>query len=192
MDDALTDERLVTRVRDGEPELFAVLYERHRRRVFRLAYGMTASREAAEDLTQEIFLRAYRQLAQFRGEASFTTWLHRLAINCCLNGRRREASRGGGRHAFEPDTEVRLVTPGEDEAGLSNHVLQHQIARRVHAALQSLTPDLRVVVVMRDIEGLSYEEIAERLDCSGGTVASRLSRARRLLARKLDDLRGQV
>lgn len=188
------DETIVARVRGGERELFAVLYARHRRRVYRLAYGMTARREAAEDLTQEIFMRAYDRLAQFRNEANFATWLHRLAINCCLNDRRREAARVGDAGSFveEAASEERLVLTGDDAADAERDAWRAQIKRKVHDALQSLPPELRVVVVLRDIEGFSYDEIAERLACSSGTVASRLNRARRLLACKLEDLRGRV
>ncbi len=194
-EDARGDETIVLLVVErGQAELFAVLYERHYRRIYRLAYGMTAQREAAEDLTQEVFLRAYRSLNRFRGEASFATWLHRLAINCCLNGCRRERLRNGEelRYADGAERGERFVVVNDHEANLEQHVLQNQIAKQVHGALQSLPPELRVIVVMRDIEGLSYEEIAMQLACSSGTVASRLSRARRLLARKLDGLRGQV
>lgn len=146
---------------------------------------MTGQRDAAEELTQEIFLRAWQKAEQFRGESSFGTWFYRLATRCCLNFRQRLPSPS----AYESlDAFEFLTHPGamkQIEARIEQQELQHEVQR----ALLSLKSDWRLVVIMKDLEGLSYDEIASRMDCSAGTVASRLNRARALLARKLAHLR---
>ncbi len=188
-DDELQDESIVARIRTGE-RLFALLYQRYRTRTFALAFGMTGQREQAEDLTQEIFLRVYQRLNTFQGQAKFATWFYRIALNQCLNHCRNERRR---RTVASPDdgqatliVELRVVE--QADATLLRKEIQHQL----RSALLSLKPDLRVLLLLKEIEGLSYEEIAERLECSPGTVASRLSRGRRLLARKLESLKGKI
>jgi RNA polymerase sigma-70 factor (ECF subfamily) len=180
-----TDEELVGCVLADGAEGFARLYERYYARTYRLAYGMTGRHEAAEDLTQEVFVRAYQRLGQFRGGSSFSTWFYRLTINCCLNYRRRE------RKFFEKEAgeaeESRL--PGES-ARAEADLFQSQVQSQLQKALLSLKPELRLIVILKDVEGLRYEEIAERMSCSPGTVGTRLNRARKLLARKLGHLKG--
>lgn len=180
-----TDEELVGFVLADQGEVFARLYERYYARTYRLAYGMTGRHEAAEDLTQEVFVRAYQRLRQFRGSSSFSTWFYRLSVNCCLNYRRRwsrvsEKESGGAEESDLPGTH------GRAEAEL----FRSQVQGEVHRALLSLKPELRLVVILKDVEGLRYEEIAERVGCSAGTVGTRLNRARKLLARKLGHLKG--
>lgn len=197
------DERLVELVLDGDRELFGSLYERYQRRAYRLAYGMTDSREAAEDLTQEIFLRVYEKLGQYCGQASFSTWFYRVAVNHCLNCSKRQRRRQG---ETANDSKLRLITASRqtpwgpprqeaeptDAGTVEANVLQNQIQAQIRQALLSLKPEARLIVVLKDIEGLSYEEIAERTGCSKGTVASQLNRARKLLTRKLENLRGSI
>lgn len=184
----LPDEELARRVAGGQVEVFALLYERYYARAFRLAWGMTGERGAAEELTQEIFLRVWQKAGQFRGESSFSTWFYRLATRCCLNLRHRRP----GAVVFEAlDVIEQLPHPSamkQIEAPLEQQQLQDEVQR----ALLSLKPEWRLVVLLKDLEGLSYDEIAVRLECSAGTVASRLNRARALLARKLAHLRGAV
>lgn len=178
-----TDEELVRFVLADQREAFARLYERYYPRTYRIAYGMTGRREAAEDLTQEVFIRAYQRLGQFRGQASFSTWFYRLTVNHCVNYRRHERrwqSREAG-EGWHP-----AVVGGRAEA----EVFQQQVQGQIHRALLSLKPELRMVVLLKDVEGLSYEEIAERMSCSSGTVGTWLNRARKLLARKLEHLKG--
>jgi len=180
-----TDEALVGMVLAGRRDVFARLYERYYPRTYRLAYAMTGRREAAEDLTQEVFIRAYQRLEQFRGQASFSTWFYRLTVNHCVNYRRHERRfEGGGLDAAE-GRELRAVA-GRADADFFRRQLQGQL----HRALLSLKPELRMVVILKDVEGLRYEEIAERMNCSAGTVGTWLNRARKLLARKLEHLRG--
>jgi RNA polymerase sigma-70 factor (ECF subfamily) len=182
----ITDERLVELSLGGDAGAFAELYDRFYPRTYRIAYGMTGRRASAEDLTQEIFMRAYERLKDYGGQSSFSTWFYRLAVNHSLNYRRHERGRAREQqhHDAEAIAEPRALR--QVEAG----VLQKQIQRQIQDALLALKPKLRVIVVLKDIEGLSYEEIAERANCSTGTVASRLNRARRLLARRLGHLKG--
>jgi RNA polymerase sigma-70 factor (ECF subfamily) len=152
---------------------------------------MTGQREQAEDLTQEIFLRVYERLNTFQGQATFATWFYRIALNHSLNYCRNERRRR--RTVANPDegqatvlVELRVVEQADAT------LLRKEIQQQLRSALLSLKPEIRALILLKEIEGLSYEEIAERLECSPGTVASRLSRGRRLLARKLESLKGKI
>ncbi len=185
------DEELVEIILAGQGEVFARLYERYYLRTYRLAYGMTGQREVAEDLTQEIFLRAYQKLDQFQGKSLFATWFYRLTVNHCLQHRQRthtntEQTVDDLEQAIPP---LRCATFTMREAETA--IMQQQTQEFIHKALLSLKPDLRMVVILRNLEGLSYEEIAERMSCSVGTVGTRLHRAHKLLAQKLEKLRGE-
>ena len=180
------DEDLVRLVIAGERDLFAPLYERYYWRVFRMAYGMTGNHGSAEDLTQEIFMRAYQRLKEFRGQSAFSTWLYRVAVNHSLNYRRKH--QGEAREELPAESGPRAVVDGSTTADAK--VMQEQMTAQVHRALLTLKPKLRMIVILKDIEGLSYEEIAERAGCSMGTVASRLNRSRKILSQKLEHLRG--
>ncbi len=186
------DEHLVARIYAGERGLFAQLYRRYYARTFALAFGMTARRDEADDVTQEIFMRAYERLDTYRGGSSFATWFYRLAVNHCLNYCRRERRH----HTALVNVDEADGSPFISKSGAESHMaaslLQHQVQVQVRQALLSLKPEMRLLIVMKELEGLSYEEIAERLNCSTGTVASRLSRARGLLARKLENLKGKI
>ena len=185
--DRPTDEELARLVAAGQVEVFAQLYARYYARAYRLAWAMTGRREAAEELTQEIFLRAWQKSGQFRGESSFGTWFYRLATHCCLNFRKRLPACG-----YEPLDAIEYLPQTDTMKQIEADVRRREIQGEVQRALLSLKPKWRLVVILKDIEGLSYEEVAERLNCSTCTVASRLNRSRALLARKLEHLRGQI
>jgi RNA polymerase sigma-70 factor (ECF subfamily) len=183
--EATTDEELARMVAAGQPEVFARLYARYYSRVYRMAYGMTGRHDAAEDLAQEVFIRAYQKINLFGGQSSFSTWFYRLAFNHALNyakARRNLRAEDAGDLDRLPST--------TSSRQMDKKLLQDEVQAQVHRALFSLKPRLRLVVILRDIEGLSYEEIAERMNCSTGTLASQLKRARQMLARKLEHLRG--
>jgi len=185
--DRPTDEELARLVAAGQVDVFAQLYERYYARAYRLAWAMTGRREAAEELTQEIFLRAWQKVGQFRGDASFGTWFYRLATHCCLNFRKRLPAR-----AHESLDAVEQLPQSNAMNLIEAPIRQQNIQVEVQRALLSLKPKWRLIVIFKDIEGLSYEEIAERMNCSTGTVASSLNRSRALLARKLEHLRGHI
>ena len=183
LNEELSDEELVTMALAGREDVFAVIYQRYYYRAYRLAYGMTGRHEESEDLTQEVFIRAFQHLSQFAGRSKFSTWFYRLAINHYLN-------RGSRRKEFQPETEEVASAAADSLNHMEKLVLQKQVQDQIHQALLSLKPKYRVIVILKDIEGLSYEEIAEQVGCSSGTLGTRLKRARRLLARKLEHLRG--
>lgn len=188
LSEQLTDEELAHQVAGGQVEVFTLLYERYYARAFRLAWGMTGERGAAEELTQEIFLRVWQKAGQFRGESSFSTWFYRLATRCCLNLRQRQTRPA----AFEALEVIEQMPHPSAMKQIGAQLEQQQLQDEVQRALLSLKPEWRLVLILKDLEGLSYDEIAARLECSAGTVASRLNRARALLARKLAHLRGAV
>jgi RNA polymerase sigma-70 factor, ECF subfamily len=184
--DRPTDEELARLVAAGQVDVFTQLYGRYYARTYRLAWAMTGCREAAEELTQEVFLRAWQKVGQFRGEARFGTWFYRLATHCCLNFRKRLPAR-----THESLDSIEQLQHTDAMKQIEANVRQQKIQGEVQRALLSLKPKWRLIVILKDIEGLSYEEIAERMNCSTGTVASSLNRSRALLARKLQHLRGQ-
>ncbi len=181
-----TDEELASLALAGKTEAFARLYERHYVSAYRLAYRMTGQREAAEDLTQDIFFRTHQKLNHFSGNARFSTWCYRLAVNCSLNYRRQERKESH----LEAVDDVESLPVADHSRHFETDILQKQVQAQVQRALLSIKPKLRMTFILKDIEGLNYEQIAERMNCSAGTVASRLSHARVLLARKLEHLRG--
>ena len=166
---------------DADPEAQRELYECYKTKVYSLAFYLSGDAELAKDLTQEIFLKVFRDLRAFRFESSFGSWLYRLATNTCLNALRSRRTRR------EVGIEEVTGTAAEIDADslLEQQQVDRSIQRAVRKAMLSLKPPLRAVVVLRYIENLSYGEIAEALSCSVGTVAARLSRAHRLLERKL-------
>jgi RNA polymerase sigma-70 factor, ECF subfamily len=176
------EEKLLQEARAGHKGAFRELVVRHERLVFALAYRMVGHAEEARDLAQEVFLKAYRALPGFRGEASIATWLRRITINLCLNhcasARHRAAKAGRSIEEQSPDglsLGVRLADPApnpEEETLLAERI------ELLQAALEELAPEQRAIVVLRDVEGHSYGEIAAVLGLNEGTVKSRLSRSR--------------
>lgn len=164
---------LVERHRWGDAAAFEEIYRRYGEMVFNLAVRLAGEREEAADLTQEVFLRVYRHLGRFRGRSSLKTWIYRVALNHCR-------SRLGRRRPVEP-----LDTPGAEPVdparGPESRALAGDAERRVAAALAGLAPMFREAVVLRDLEGLAYQEIAEVLGVRVGTVRSRIARGREQL-----------
>lgn len=180
------DHEMVDRVLAGDREAFAHLLRRHQRTVLNFMYRMVGNRGAAEDLTQEVFLKAYVSLPRFRKEAAFSTWLFRIAHNHCLNvlkGRGREIS--GSPHTQDASNPDRCARVPDSSISASERLEQRELQAVIQEKLRELTPEHRAVVVLRDIQGLSYDEIASTLDIEGGTVRSRLHRARMELKEKL-------
>jgi RNA polymerase sigma-70 factor, ECF subfamily len=182
--------RLVTRARAGDRAAFGELVVLHQERVWALAWRLTRGhRERAEDLAQEAFLRALNSIESFRGEAAFATWMHRIVVNLHINRdstlaarhERRARSIGAERGDDAPpqvDPPTPLPRPDVQAMGAEELAL-------LRAAFDELDEARRIIVVLRDVEGRSYEEIAEQLSIPIGTVRSRLARAREELARKL-------
>jgi RNA polymerase sigma-70 factor, ECF subfamily len=176
------DRDLVARAQAGDTRAFEELVRRHQRWVFTLALRMVGSSAEAEELAQEIFLKAYRGLGGFRGAARFSTWLHSIASHHCLNAletrSRQPLDLRAQERAGDDDPPPRLERVPNGAPGADAVLEQRERARLVQAALVRLRGDHRLVVVLRDIQGLSYEAIAETLGIELGTVRSRLHRAR--------------
>jgi RNA polymerase sigma-70 factor, ECF subfamily len=167
-----SDAELVDRARAGHDEAFGVLMRRHERRVYNLCYRMMGRQEDARDAAQDAFLSAYRRLESFRGDAAFTTWLHRIAVNACYDMLRK-------RRAELPLDEVPEPPAGPDPAEGAS------IAVDVQRALLVVPVEFRAALVLRDVHQLPYEEVAKILGVPIGTVKSRLHRGRVFLGRIL-------
>jgi len=186
MGDIKARETVIEACRRGDRDAFRLLFEEHKGRVYSVALYFFGGDEAtACDVMQQVFLKLFTRIGQFRGESEFTTWLYRLTSNACLDerrGRRRLTQFGEGVEVREPR-----------ERGTQEDTLARaEIADEVVRAVARLRPKLRVVMLLKYFEELSYEEIADVLGCSKGTVASRLNRGHKILARKLGHLRGAL
>jgi len=170
---------LLARLRAGDPRAFEELVIGYQHRVFGVALRMLGSRAEAEEIAQEVFLRAHRALADFRGEARLGTWLYGIASRLCLN---RLAS--PDRRLARGDAALADVVAGTLDAAAE--VERAELDAALHAAIAELPEERRLVLVLRDVEGLSYEQIAETLALDPGTVRSRLHRARMQLKEKLE------
>jgi len=168
------DQGWVERSRQGEHEAFETLVRRYQRMIYALAYRMTGSAADAEDLTQETFIRAHEQLAGYRAEAKFSSWLYRIAVNHCLNWRKRTARREQVHHEWQAQ---RAEYSSPDGA----------LAQKVQDALMKLSPKQRATVALAIYDGLSHAEAARVLGCSETTVSWRLFAARAKLRRLLKD-----
>lgn len=178
------DVGLVERCRAGDEEAFEELVLRYQDRVFALVYRMTGDPDRVEDVAQEVFLRAFRALGSFRGGASFYTWLYRIAVNTSLNALRSRAKHRETSLEALDGTELGVDhVAGPDEAAA-----QHQVVERVKEAIGQLDEQYRVIVYLRDMEEMSYQEIAEVVELPVGTVKSRLFRARQHLKEMLKDI----
>ena len=192
--DSDADARLVERVKRGDVKAFEMLVVKYQRRIERLIGRMVRDVDLVQDIAQETFIRAYRALPQFRGDSAFYTWLYRIAVNTAkkaLVDLKRdplvtESARAGSNDDDDETSRVeRELTDGETpEAVLASK----EIAQAVNAAIEALSEDLRQAITLREIEGLSYEEIAELMNCPIGTVRSRIFRAREAIAQRLRPL----
>lgn len=186
-----TDQRLVASLLGDDPgardAALAALFDRHQRRVYNVAVRVLGDRDAAQDVVQEIFLTLARRVRTWRGDAAFSSWLYRATVNRAIDRRRREGRRAA---ASLDDMAVDLETaslPGRPDTDESHAGERAEAAQQVQRALLRLSPKLRAVAVLRYVEGLTYEQLAEVLDCSIGTVKSRLNRAHQALQDLLGD-----
>ncbi|MGN5137948.1 RNA polymerase sigma factor RpoE [Aeromonas sp. 164P] len=188
-DQNLLDEQLVERVQRGDKAAFNLLVKKYQQKVVNLVARYVNNPGDVPDVAQEAFIKAYRALPTFRGESAFYTWLYRIAVNTAKNyltslGRRppssdveaEDAESYGGSEALQE-----VSTP-------ENLALTDEIKRTVFSAIEALPEDLRTAITLRELEGLSYEEIAEIMDCPVGTVRSRIFRARDAIDKKLQPL----
>lgn len=193
-DPTTPDAALIDACRDIESDdfeaAFAELYRRYRDRVYSIGYRMTGNAVDAMDVVQDSFRVLFQKIGSFRADSKFTTWLYRLVVNCSIDHKRRESTRtqrvSASLSLVDPTNEP--VDPTDDPVACAN---SHELEQHVHAALGRLTPKLRAVLVLRYLEGLSYEELADTLQVQLGTIKSRLARAHvaleRVLATSLPD-----
>lgn len=181
------DAQLVARVQQGDKQAFDLLVVKYQRKIQRLLSRILRDQSDIDDVMQEAFIKAYRALPQFRGESAFYTWLYRIAINTARNwlasqGRRPSAPAGNQNVEGETFYEIDNLT---DNNTPESALASQEIAGTVNAAIEQLPEELRTAIVLREIDGLSYEEIAQTMDCPIGTVRSRIFRAREAIAAKL-------
>lgn len=183
------DSKLVARAQSGDPAAFEELVRRNGLRVFGIAYHMLGHREDAEDVTQNVFLKAHRSLSRFQGRSAFSSWLHRIAVNETYNFlKKRRKTRHlslADMDPLNPDNPVHARLLSNDSPIRAADLKDLQ--EKLNAALQSLSHTHRTVVVLHEIEGLPHEEIADLMGCSVGTVRSRLYYARQQLQGLLSD-----
>jgi len=187
------DAPLVERVKRGDVKAFEMLVVKYQRRIERLIGRMVRDTDLVQDIAQETFIRAYRAIPQFRGESAFYTWLYRIAVNAAKKAlvemKRDPIVTESARASRDDDDETSRVenelSDGETPEAL---LASKEIAATVNASIDALSEDLRQAITLREIEGLSYEEIAEVMNCPIGTVRSRIFRAREAIALKLRPL----
>ena len=187
MNDREIDQELVERAQAGDQKAFERLVEKYQRKLGRLLSRFIRDHAEVEDVSQEAFIKAYRALPSFRGESAFYTWLYRIGINTAKNylvakGRRAPTSTdydASDAESFEDADQLHDINTPE------RLMQSRQIGQTVNAAMEALPEELRNAIVLREIEGLSYEEIAEMMNCPIGTVRSRIYRAREAIATRL-------
>ncbi len=193
MQDADPDALLVERVKQGDKRAFEMLVVKYQRRIERLISRMVRDSDLVQDIAQETFIRVYRALPQFRGDSAFYTWLYRIAVNTArkaLMDLKRDPLVLASSSTSDAEKDETSRAGSEPSTGETPEALlaSKEIAAAVNAAIEALSEDLRQAITLREIEGLSYEEIAELMNCPIGTVRSRIFRAREAIATRLRPL----
>jgi RNA polymerase sigma-70 factor (ECF subfamily) len=185
------DNELVARCQQGDAGAFDELVTRYRQRVYAMIYNMVHNEHDAWDLAQDSFVKVWKSIARFRGQSSFYTWVYRIVMNVTIDWLRKKQIHGGtefddriGLHDIEPASS----TVPKAELLPAKKLEQAEIRGRINDAIERLSPEHRAVIVMREIDGLQYEEIAEAMECSIGTVMSRLFYARKRMQGMLKDV----
>ena len=182
----MTEKELIAKAKKGDQDAFGQLVLAHQNKVFSLCVHMMGNREEAEDMAQEAFLKAWRSLDSFHGESSFATWMHRLTTNLCLDYLRKQTRRQNISVAVSLDDEEAAFTePADPGSDPQQELEKRERQRAVEKALRELPEHQRRALVMREVSGLSYQEIADALELDLGTVKSRIARAREALRKRL-------
>ena len=182
---------LVKRCQAGDPEAFDELVTRYRTRVFGMIYNMVHSEQDAWDLAQDSFIKAWKSIKRFRGQSSFYTWIYRIVMNVTIDWLRKKQIKAGGAE-FDDSIQLKEVDPASKTMPkadvLPSESMEHkEIRGEIDKAIAQLSPEHRAVILMKEIDGMQYHEIAETLGCSIGTVMSRLFYARKKLQNLLKD-----
>ncbi len=183
---------LVTQCQAGDTRAFDQLVSRYRTRVFGMIYNMVRNEQDAWDLAQDSFVKAWSSIGRFRAKSSFYTWLYRIVMNVTIDWLRKKQVKGTGTE-FDDSVQLREIDPAartspKSEALPHERMERDEIRARIDAAIAQLSPEHRAVILMKETEGMQYHEIAEALDCSIGTVMSRLFYARKKLQNSLRDV----
>ncbi|MGB3861725.1 MAG: sigma-70 family RNA polymerase sigma factor [Candidatus Aminicenantaceae bacterium] len=178
----MDEKDLVQKSQEGNEEAYGVLVETYKTKVFNMAYSLTLNREVADDLAQEVFVKAYYALPKFKGKAAFSTWLHQITVN-----HTKDYLRKSSRMRLVPFEETKggLSTRGDEAEKRDREEELAQTKKILHEAIATLPEKYRVILSLRDIQGFPYEEISHVLNISPGTVDSRLHRARKMLKTKI-------
>lgn len=178
----MDETRLIERAVRGDAQAFNELMAAQERRMYAVAFRMCGTREDAEDCLQEAMLRIYRSIASFKAQSSFGTWVYRITMNTCLDELRRRKSRPG---TSLDDMLDAGWAPADEREGPEQRAVRSELRNGLEALILELPEDMRAAVVLRDIQGLSYEDIARALDANVGTIKSRISRGREKLREKI-------
>lgn len=191
--DAVDDRKLVRAAQKGDRAAFQKLVERYQRRVYQLAVGMLKDSDDAMDIAQETFVRVHKYLPTFKGDSSFFTWTYRIAMNLCLDAQRKKgrAERVDLAEGDEAEIEAAMDPPSAALAGPQRSALNAELKNKLEDALASLSENHRSILLLRELEGLSYEELAKVLGIRKGTVMSRLFHARLKMQNKLREYLGE-
>lgn len=177
------EEDIVIRCQKGDQEALKEIFDRYHRRVYRIAYGVVREREDALEIVQEVFIKLYRSIKNFKGKSNFYTYLYRIAMNTAIDHSRMKKPS----YSLPKDDERNLELSNGAEKRPDHILMQKELEERVNLAMDRLPPDQKAVLIFREIEGLSYYEIAETMGCSIGTVMSRLHYGRKRLRELLKD-----
>ena len=178
----MEESRLIQRASGGDAEAFNALMRDHERRMYAVALRMCGNPEDAQDCLQEAMLRAYRAISGFKAQSSFSTWVYRITMNTCLDELRKRKSR--------PSTSLDGLldagwSPQDGDESPEGHAVRQEMRQRLQRMIGELPEDMRAAIVLRDIQGCSYEEIAQTLNANVGTIKSRISRGREKLREKI-------
>lgn len=188
MGEQLINGQVIEACQQGDRDAFKCLFETYKDKVFSIAvYSSGGDRALAEDITQQVFLKLFTAIRQFRGDSEFTTWLYRLVVNACLDERRRRRRLLPWESTRTTETTIAMDNASEKKPQERQYA-RLEVAEAVRLAIGELKPKFRLPILLKYIEGLSYEEIADVMGCSKGTVASRLNRGHSQLAKRLSHL----
>ena len=183
-----TEETLIEQAKSGDLDAFERIVKRYETRVYHFILKSLRNPEDALDISQETFLRVHRSLGLFRGQSSFSTWIFSIASNLCIDFVRKQKRRGRHIPSVNEDS-PEMQNLADERPDPVSQAEKREVAREIDRALAAITPDLREIFLLREVAGLSYQEIADALDIELGTVKSRIARARGALAKELADLR---
>ena len=180
----LDENKLILRASGGDPSAFNQLMGMHEKRMYAVALRMCGNREDAQDCLQEAMLRVYRAIGGFKGQSSFGTWVYRITMNTCLDELRRKKNK---QNVSFDNLLDQGWSPADDSASPEKKVMQIEMRKSISSSIQELPEDMRSAIIMRDIHGYSYDEIADMLGVNVGTIKSRISRGREKLREKLSN-----